>query len=159
MPVDTGLVRAVAEVRQRGHGDLRNARGSADASLAAIAHERDACRLLRAGSARAGQARLVEAHVLHDHTLHAFDATHAIECRLAPHPLTRTLADSMRIFAPAIVLAAAGFLVARQFVDPAPPQRFTIATAGADGAYHALAMRYRSVLARHGIARGRLDAP
>lgn len=57
----------------------------------------------------------------------------------------------MRIFAPAIVLAVAGFLVAYQFVDPAPPQRFTIATAGADGAYHAFAMRYRSVLARQGV--------
>lgn len=78
---------------------------------------------------------------------------------MAPHPPTRTLADSMRIFAPAIVLAAAGFLVAYRFVDPAPQQRFTIATAGADGAYHAFARRYRSVLARHGVARGRPDAP
>lgn len=66
-------------------------------------------------------------------------------------PLTRTLADSMKIVAPAILLAIAGFLVAHQFVDPAPPQRFTIATAGADGAYHAFAMRYRAVLARHGV--------
>jgi TRAP transporter TAXI family solute receptor len=38
-----------------------------------------------------------------------------------------------------------------QFVDPAPPQRITIATGGPNGAYYAFGQRYREILARDGI--------
>ncbi len=52
---------------------------------------------------------------------------------------------------PAIVLTVAGFLLAYQFVDPAPPNRFILSTGSAGGAYQAFAQRYRDILATRGI--------
>lgn len=40
----------------------------------------------------------------------------------------RTAKDYMSYYAPAIILTQAGFIVAYQFVDPAAPRHFTIAT-------------------------------
>jgi TRAP transporter TAXI family solute receptor len=57
-----------------------------------------------------------------------------------------------KVFGPAIVLTLAGFVLAYQFVEPAPPRSLTIATGGADGAYFAFAQRYREILARDGIS-------
>jgi TRAP transporter TAXI family solute receptor len=44
-----------------------------------------------------------------------------------------------------------GFIVAYQFVDPAPPKRITLATGGTDGAYYLFGQRFRELLQRHGI--------
>jgi TRAP transporter TAXI family solute receptor len=63
----------------------------------------------------------------------------------------RSFGDLVRVWVPAAIVTVAGFVVAYQFVDPAPPERFTIATGGASGAYRAFAERYRGVLARHGV--------
>jgi len=54
-------------------------------------------------------------------------------------------------FAPAIVLTLAGFLIAWQFVNPAPPRTVVIATGQQDGAYFLFAERYRELLAAEGI--------
>ncbi len=60
--------------------------------------------------------------------------------------------EQWRIFGPAIVLTLAGFVVAYQFVEPAPPSRIAIATGGEEGAYYSFAERYAELLARDGIA-------
>jgi TRAP transporter TAXI family solute receptor len=49
------------------------------------------------------------------------------------------------------LLASIGFLVAYQFVDPAPPRRITIATASPSGAYFAYGGAYSEILKRNGI--------
>jgi TRAP transporter TAXI family solute receptor len=51
----------------------------------------------------------------------------------------------------AVLLTLAGFVVAYQFVEPAPPNRITIATGRESGAYYAFAQRYRELLAREDI--------
>jgi len=54
-------------------------------------------------------------------------------------------------FAPAVVLTLVGFLIAWQFVNPAPPRTVVIATGQEDGAYFLFAERYRELLAAEGI--------
>ncbi|MFQ5994719.1 MAG: TAXI family TRAP transporter solute-binding subunit [Acidiferrobacterales bacterium] len=53
---------------------------------------------------------------------------------------------------PAILIAIAGFWVAYQFVQPAPPHTIVISTGSKDGAYYAFAQQYRQVLARDKIS-------
>lgn len=66
--------------------------------------------------------------------------------------LLRTLTDDrLKFFLPALVLTLAGFWVAYQFVDPAPPRRITIATGAEDGAYYLFGQRYRDILARQQV--------
>lgn len=55
------------------------------------------------------------------------------------------------IYGPAAVLVIAAFVLAYQFIKPAPPKRVTMATGVVDGAYHAYAQRYAAYLAREGI--------
>ncbi|NIO23447.1 MAG: TAXI family TRAP transporter solute-binding subunit [Gammaproteobacteria bacterium] len=55
------------------------------------------------------------------------------------------------LYAPAVLLVAVVLYVTYQFVDPAPPNRITIATGAPDGAYYAYAQRYREILARDGV--------
>ena len=50
-----------------------------------------------------------------------------------------------------VVLTLLGFWIAYQFVDPAPPSEFTIATGSESGAYYRFAQRYRDILARDEI--------
>ncbi len=50
-----------------------------------------------------------------------------------------------------ILLAAIGFLIAYQFVEPAPPKKIVITTGGESGAYYQFAQRYATILARDGI--------
>ena len=57
----------------------------------------------------------------------------------------------IKIYAPAIALTLIGFVVAYQFVEPAPPRTLRIATGAETGAYHRVAMEYRDILARSGI--------
>ncbi len=52
----------------------------------------------------------------------------------------RTAKDYILYFAPAIILTLTGFIVAYQFVDPAPPRKITIATGRSTGAHYEVAI-------------------
>jgi len=54
-------------------------------------------------------------------------------------------------FTPAIALTLTGFVIAYQFVDPAPPRQITIATGQSSGAYYEVAVKYSQILARDGV--------
>jgi TRAP transporter TAXI family solute receptor len=64
---------------------------------------------------------------------------------------TRSIGDMLRIGGPALLLAIAGFALAYQFVDPAPPSHFTIASGSESGAYFQYAQRYKDILAEDGV--------
>ncbi|MFK5925592.1 MAG: TAXI family TRAP transporter solute-binding subunit [Desulfuromusa sp.] len=55
------------------------------------------------------------------------------------------------IFTPAIVLAIIGFVVAFQFVGPAPPREIVMATGSSGGAYASYGEAYAKILARDDI--------
>ena len=57
----------------------------------------------------------------------------------------------MKIFTPAILLTLIGFVIAFQFVGPAPPREITMATGSAGGAYASYGEAYAKILARDGI--------
>jgi TRAP transporter TAXI family solute receptor len=59
--------------------------------------------------------------------------------------------DHVRISIACAVLTIAGFLIAYQFVDPAPPRRIVLSTGAEDSAYHQFGQRCRSILARAGV--------
>ncbi len=63
----------------------------------------------------------------------------------------RRYAGSVWIYGLSVLVILAGFFVAYQFVEPAPPSRITIATASRSGAYYAFSQKYRKILARNGI--------
>ena len=50
-----------------------------------------------------------------------------------------------------IAILIAGFLLAYQFVEPAPPTTISISTGSKEGAYYAYAQLYKEHLAKHGI--------
>ena len=50
-----------------------------------------------------------------------------------------------------ILIVGIGFVVAFQFVEPAPPKKIVITTGGESGAYYAYAGRYAAILARNGV--------
>jgi len=50
-----------------------------------------------------------------------------------------------------ILIVGIGFVVAFQFVEPAPPRTIVISTGGESGAYYQFAQRYAGILARNGI--------
>ena len=56
-----------------------------------------------------------------------------------------------QIYGPAIVITIIGFIVAYQFVKPAPPRSFVLATGPEGGAYHEYGKQYRAMMAEHGI--------
>lgn len=56
-----------------------------------------------------------------------------------------------KIWGASLLVVFAGFLIAYQFVEPAPPTELKLATGGEGGAYHAFGERYRGVLAREGV--------
>ena len=58
------------------------------------------------------------------------------------------MSDFLKVYGPILALIAVGFVVAYQFVDPAPPRTLTLATGSPEGAYHAYGGRYREILAR-----------
>ncbi len=60
--------------------------------------------------------------------------------------------DTLKIYAPAIILAVLAFVLAYQFVDPAPPSSLTFSAGQPGGAYYANAERYRDFLQQRGIA-------
>ena len=49
------------------------------------------------------------------------------------------------------LIAGIGFIIAFQFVEPAPPKRIVITTGSDAGAYYAYAGRYANILARNGV--------
>jgi TRAP transporter TAXI family solute receptor len=57
----------------------------------------------------------------------------------------------LKIYGPAALAVIVAFVIAFQFIKPAPPDRVVMATGGTDGAYHAFAQRYADFLAREGI--------
>ena len=63
-----------------------------------------------------------------------------------------TLREWLATAWPIVVVTVIGFVVAFQFVQPAPPRHLTIATGFESGAYHAFAKRYAAILARDGIS-------
>ncbi len=62
-----------------------------------------------------------------------------------------SLRDLLATAWPIILVTALGFVVAYQFVQPAPPRQMTISTGGESGAYYAYAKRYAKLLAANGI--------
>lgn len=62
-----------------------------------------------------------------------------------------TFREHLTVYAPAILLALLGFVLAYQFVDPAPSSKITIATGQKDGAYALFAERYRKILQREKV--------
>lgn len=62
-----------------------------------------------------------------------------------------SLRDLLATAWPIVLVTAIGFVVAYQFVKPAPPRRMTISTGSETGAYYAYAKRYAEFLAAKGI--------
>ena len=60
--------------------------------------------------------------------------------------------EKLKIFGPAILLTMIGFVVAYQFVAPAPPRTISMGTGSVEGAYFAYGEAYRERLAQDGIA-------
>lgn len=56
-----------------------------------------------------------------------------------------------KIWGPSGLVVLIGFLIAYQFVEPAPPSSLVLGTGSEDGAYHAFGQRYRAILGREGI--------
>jgi uncharacterized protein len=67
------------------------------------------------------------------------------------HRIMALIADHLYTSGLALALIAAGFVVAYQFVEPAPPDSITIASGGPKGAYFRYAGAYREILARQGV--------
>jgi TRAP transporter TAXI family solute receptor len=65
--------------------------------------------------------------------------------------LRDSLRDVLATAWPILLITLIGFVVAYQFVAPAPPRHLTITTGGERGAYYAFAKRYAELLARNGV--------
>ncbi|NWF39083.1 TAXI family TRAP transporter solute-binding subunit [Mariprofundus sp. NF] len=61
------------------------------------------------------------------------------------------IGEKLKTFTPAVVLTLIGFMVAYQFVDPAPPNTLTFSAGSKEGAYYAHALAYRDYLKQRGI--------
>jgi len=59
--------------------------------------------------------------------------------------------DKLKIYIPAFLLIIVGFLIAYQFVDPAPPHEITFSSGQKNGMYAMYAMQYRDYLQQHGV--------
>lgn len=59
--------------------------------------------------------------------------------------------DLLAVAVPALLLLAAGFWLAAQFIKPAPPDHIVIGSGSDGGAYQYFTARYRPILERHGI--------
>ena len=62
-----------------------------------------------------------------------------------------TLQEYIKVFGPAVLLAIAGFIIAYQFVAPAPPRQIVIGTGGSGGAYYSFGKKYQEILKKNGI--------
>lgn len=68
------------------------------------------------------------------------------------------ISDKLKTFLPALLLLLIGFVVAYQFVDPAPPTTLTITAGSKQGAYYAYAEKYRDYLQQRGITLNVLES-
>ena len=59
--------------------------------------------------------------------------------------------EKIKIFGPTVLVLIFGFILAYQFVAPAPPRSLTIGTGLPEGAYFEYAKSYRKLLAEDGI--------
>jgi len=57
----------------------------------------------------------------------------------------------MAYFTPATLLTLAGFIIAYQFVDPAPPRQITVAAGPSSGVYYDVAVKYSHIFAKDGV--------
>ncbi len=57
----------------------------------------------------------------------------------------------MKLISPGAIITIVGFLIAYQFVAPAPPDHITMATGSAGGAYYAFGKAYSKKLRQYGI--------
>jgi len=60
--------------------------------------------------------------------------------------------DKLKTFLPALVITVGAFMLAYQFVDPAPPNTLTLSAGSKGGAYYAYAESYRDYLKQRGIS-------
>jgi TRAP-type uncharacterized transport system substrate-binding protein len=60
----------------------------------------------------------------------------------------KTTWEYIKVFGPAVFLTIVGFIVAYQFVDPAPPDHIVIGTGSTEGSYYAFGKAYSEILAR-----------
>ena len=60
--------------------------------------------------------------------------------------------EKLKIFGPAMVIVIVGFLVAYQFVAPAPPRKIIIGTGSPKGAYFAFGKKYSELFEKEGIS-------
>ena len=60
--------------------------------------------------------------------------------------------EKFKIFGPAMVIAIVGFVVAYQFVAPAPPRNISIGTGSLEDAYFAYGKKYSEIFAKENIA-------
>jgi len=63
----------------------------------------------------------------------------------------RTRREYVKVFGPAVLGTIVAFMVAYQFVRPAPPKHIVIGTGSPDGSYYAFGKAYREILARDDI--------
>lgn len=61
------------------------------------------------------------------------------------------LGPVIRVYGLPVLLTIAAFVVAYQFVEPAPPKALTILTGSESGAYHAAGRRYKAALEANGF--------
>ena len=61
------------------------------------------------------------------------------------------LRDDLKLYLPGAVLVILAFVLAYQFVEPAPPSTIRMATGAEDGGYAAFAHQYRAALAKVGV--------
>ena len=66
-------------------------------------------------------------------------------------PKKRTFIDLFRIYGSGAMLAIIILVICYQFVEPAPPLNFTIATGSKSGVYYSTALEYQKILAKQGI--------
>lgn len=64
----------------------------------------------------------------------------------------RTIGAYLKFFGSPVVITLIGFVLAYQFIEPAPPKHIRIATGGEEGAYYGFGKQYREILARAGIS-------
>jgi len=58
----------------------------------------------------------------------------------------------LKIFGSPALITIAGFVLAYQFIEPAPPKQIRIATGREEGAYYRFGLNYREILARGGVS-------
>lgn len=68
-----------------------------------------------------------------------------------PQPQVTTHSDSFMLYGGALALLLLGFVLAYQFVEPAPPKQLRISTGSPQNAYFQYASQYAEILARQGI--------